>query len=454
MTIAQQLAEHVAGVTYHALPADAVRAAKMSLLDTLAVSVAAWHAPGVMEVLGFSADEAGRPASSLWTRPERVPPRSAAFANSFVASALDFDSLHQAGVAHADIIVVPAAVAVAEDVGASGKTLVAAIAAGDDLLCRLCRSTRGNTGWFYSSLYGPIASAAVAAGLLGADVCTIEAAMGIGSMSASGTQQPAVERSMGKRMQCALAAGAGVAAGYLAAKGLDGPHEFIEGKFGLYAMCEKGDAGSITQDLGVRFENAGIGFKLYPSCQCNHAAIEGMLRLRERSGVSQRAVREIEVTVSPYMHRLVGAPYDPGANPQVAAQFSIQYSIAAVLTHGRLGVREISSVAASDPAIGELARRIRVVVDPQNPNNYAPVKLKLVRTDGTVIEQEVADYRGSEALPLTDADFREKLVMCIEAAGRPAGAAKIDSLFDSVMNIEEVRDVAAFAGNFIGRCLA
>jgi 2-methylcitrate dehydratase PrpD len=454
MTVAQQLAEYVAGTSYEALPAAAVRAAKASLIDTLAVSLAARGAPGVSEVIAIAVTNGGRPASSLWTCNERVPPSAAAFTNGFLASALDFDSLHQKGVAHADIVIVPAAVAVAEDVSASGKALVTAIAAGDDVLCRLCLSTRRNTGWFYSSLYGPIAAAAITASLLGAGARAIEAAMGIGSMSAAGTQQPAVERSMGKRMQCALAAGAGVAAGYLAARGLDGPREFVEGKFGLHAMCEKGDAESITRDLGVRFENAGIGYKLYPSCQCNHAAIEGMLRLRERSGISQRSVAEIEVTVSPYMHRLVGAPYDPGANPQVAAQFSVQYSIAAVLVHGSLGVKEISSVAASDPMVGDLARRVRVVVDPHNHNNYTPITLKITRTDGSVCEEQVVDFRGSEALPLTDNDLREKLAMCIEAAGGLPGAAKIDTLFDAVMNIEEARDVRAFASNYIGCCLA
>jgi 2-methylcitrate dehydratase PrpD len=454
MTIARQLAAHVAEAEYGALPPAAVRAAKRSLLDTLAVGIAARRAPGVTEVLDLALSDAGRPASLVWTREGRVPPRAAAFANSFLASALDFDSLHQEGAAHADVVVVPAVVAVAEDVGASGKGLVAAIAVGDDVLARLCRSTRGNTGWFYSSLYGPIASAAVAARLLGAGARTIEAAMGIGSMSASGTQQPAVERSMGKRMLGALAAGAGVAAGYLATKGLDGPREFIEGRFGLYAMCEKGATDAITRDLGSRYENAVISYKLYPSCQCNHAAIEGMLQLRARHGLSHRNVTEVEVSVSPYMHRLVGAPYDPAENPQVAAQFSIQYSIAAVLVNGRLGVEEVSSLAACDPVTMEVARRVRVVIDPQNGNNYAPARLKVVRSDGAVIEHEAAVFRGSDALPLSDADFKDKLAMCIGAAGGSADAAKIDALFDNVMNVEQSRDIAQFVSGFIGRCLA
>ena len=454
MTIAQQLAAHVAGATYNALPAAAVRAAKTSLLDTLAVSVAARNAPGVTEVFSLAFTDGGRPASSLWTRGERVPPRAAAFANSFLASALDFDSLHQEGVAHADIVIVPSAVATGEDIRSTGRELVTAIALGDDVLCRLCRSTRGNTGWFYTSLYGPVASAATVASLLGGGANAIEAAMGIGSMSASGTQQPAVERSMGKRMQGALAASAGVAAGYLGVKGLDGPHDFVEGRYGLYAMCEKGDAGAITRDLGTVYENGRIGYKLYPSCQCNHAAIEGMLQLKAKHGLSDKNVKAVEVAVSSYMHRLVGAAFDPGVNPQVAAQFSIQYSIAAVLLHGRLSVEEISAASAVEPGIREITRRVSVVIDPENRNNYAPARLKIIKTDGTVIEHTVATYRGSEELPLGNSDMKEKLAACIEAAGAPAGAAKVEGLFDAVMNIEDTRDIALFTSHFIGRCLA
>jgi 2-methylcitrate dehydratase PrpD len=452
MTVSTVLAEYVAQASYACLPPAAVRAAKASLVDTLAVAIAARAAPGVSEVIDLAVQEGGRPASSLWARQQRVPPRAATFANGFIASALDFDSLHQEGVAHADIVIVPAAVAVCEELGASGKALLTAIAVGDDLLCRLCRSTRLNTGWFYTSLYGPIASAAITARLLGSGSSRIAAAMGIGFMSASGTQQPAVERSMGKRMLGALSAAAGVQAGYLGHSGLAGPREILEGRFGLYAMHEQGDAAAVIQDLGTRFENARIGFKLYPSCQCNHAAIEGMLKLKGTHMLSHLDVERIDVAVSPYMQRLVGAPFEPQANPQVAAQFSIQYSIACVLLFGRLGVREISEETVLDPRIAELVRRIFVTVDPANGNNYAPVLLRVTTKDGRLIEEKVDTFRGSEERPLTDSDLKDKLTMCIEAAGASNAQAKAHVVFDSLANIEDTPDVTALVSALLARC--
>jgi 2-methylcitrate dehydratase PrpD len=452
VTISETLADHVARTGYDALPAGAIRAAKASLLDTLAVTIAARAAPGVQQVVKLATGDGGRAASAIWTHVERVPPRAAAFANAFAASALDFDSLHQEGVAHADIVIVPTAVAVGEDRGVSGKDLLAAIAVGDDVLCRLCGSTCLNAGWFYTSLYGPIAGAAITAKLLGGNRSRIAAAMGLASMSASGTQQPAVERSAAKRMQGALAASAGVMAGYLGAAGIDGPLQIVEGPFGLYAMHEKGDAAAITRELGSRLENTRIGYKAYPSCQCNHAAIEGMLGLVRDHALSAFDVERIEVTVSPYMQRLVGNAFDPARNPQVAAQFSVHYSIAAVLLYGRLGVKELSDEAVLNPQIRKLAARVHTMVDPGNRNKYAPIRLSVTTRGGKVIEREVASFAGAEDRPLSDDDLKKKFSMCVEATGHSAVEERAEHAFNAIWRLEDCGDVTAFTSALLARC--
>lgn len=440
--IADSLARFVYETGYRDIPEAALKAAKRSLLDTMAVAIGAGHAAGAREAVDLALQEGGRAASSIWVSGEKVPPRSATFVNSLLASALDFVSLHPEGVVHADIVTVPAALAIAEDRGVSGRDLVTAIAVGNEILCRLGCSTRLNSGWFYTSVYGGIASAAVTARLLGGNATQIGGAMGLGYLSSSGTQQPAVERSVGKRMQGALAASAGVTAGYLGTRGLSGPREFVEGRFGLFRMYENGDPAAITRELGVRFESEKITYKLYPSCQCNHAAIEGMLYLKREFALDPGEVKSVEVFVSEYMQRLVGGQFSAGVNPQVAAQFSIQYSIAAVLLFGRLGVNEIQEVSILDPRVEDLTARIVVNLDADNRNNYAPIRLKVVKQDGSVIDHVVTTYRGSSDMPLSDADMKEKLAMCLEGGGREPVPSRVDTLFDAIMNIEEYPNVS------------
>ncbi|MBI3067985.1 MAG: MmgE/PrpD family protein [Betaproteobacteria bacterium] len=453
MTITDILAEFASGTSYRDVPEVALKTARRSLLDTIAVAIGAHGACGAREATDLAVEEGGNAASSLWAADRKVPPRTAVFVNSLMASALDFDSLHPDAVVHADLVTVPTAVAIAEARGASGQDLLAAIAIGDDLLCRLGRSTTLNSGWFYTSVYGPIAGAAVTAKLLGGSASRIAGAMGLGFLSSSGTQQTAVERSIGKRMHAAFAASAGALAGYLGARGLKGPREALEGRFGLYALYEKGRPEEITKDLGRHFENTNMAFKLYPSCQCNHAAIEGMLQLKREFDLEPGNVESVEVFVSAYMHRLVGAPFVPGDNPQVAAQFSIQYSIAGVLLFGGLGVREIGDSAVLDPRIRDIVSRVGVAVDGSNTGNYAPVRLKVVKGGGEVIERSVKTYRGNTDHPLSDADMKDKLAMCLEGAGLSVRARQIDSFFDAVMNVDQEPSVTAFVPSILSSIL-
>lgn len=449
-SVSDVLAQFSVETRYRDIPENALMVAKRSLLDTIAVAIGARNAVGSREALALALEEGGKSTSSIWVSPGRVPARSATFVNSLLASALDFDSLHPKAVVHSDIVIIPAALAVAEARGASGEDLLAAIVVGNEILCRLGCSTYLNSGWFYTSVYGAIASGAVTARLLGGTQSQVAGSMGLGFMNSSGTQQPAVERSVGKRMQGAFAAAAGVSAGYLGVRDLSGPKEFVEGRFGLFRMYEEGDISIITKDLGSCFVSENITYKLYPSCQCNHAAIEGVLQLMREFGLKSDEIKSIEVLVSEYMQRLVGAPFHPGLNPQVSAQFSIQYSIAAVLLFGRLGVMEIREDAILDSRVGDLVKRIVVNVDVDNHNNYAPVKLKVIRKDGSVIDRQVMSYRGNSDIPLSDIEMKEKLAMCVESGGIVLNSSRIDAFFEAVMNIEDYPNLSSATPHILG----
>jgi 2-methylcitrate dehydratase PrpD len=444
MPASEQLAEHIARARYEDLPGPALIAAKRSIIDTLAVAIAARSGAAARAVMKLGDPRARGGASACWSNGERRSPHSAAFINSALGASLDFDSLYPRAAIHPDIVVVPVAMALCEMTRRDGRDLLAAVVLGDDLICRLGRAMHGNSGWFHTSLYGSVTSAAITAKLLGGDARQLAGAMGLGFMNAAGTQQPAVERSIGKRLQAAFSAANGVSAGQLAREGLGGPLQIFEGRFGFFNMYEKGDIGAITERLGERYLNTGITYKAYPSCQCNHAAIEGMLQLKRELSLQPEAVAHIEVIVSPYMARLVGAPFAIGDNPQVDAQFSVQYSIASVLERGKLGIREIQDEAVRDPRIARLMERIKVTIDPANGGLYAPVRLKVQTRGGRALDLPVLSYAGSAERPITDAQLREKWCRCLEAGGCDDTDRHAQSLFDRLMSIEQERDIAAF----------
>jgi len=424
------LAGHLAGARYGDLPADALRAARRSLVDTLGVAMAARGAAGMDAVAAACGDGGAAGGATVWATGCRTSAAFAAFANSAHAGALDFDSLHAGGAVHADLIVVPTVLAVAERENLDGKSILRAIALGDDLLCRLALCTRENRGWFYTSLYGGIASAAVAALLRGADADGIANAMGLAYLSAGGTQQPASERSPAKRIQGAMSILTGMAAADLALAGLQGPRDILQGKFGLFAMYEPGRTDALLAGLGQRFEGERIGYKAYPICQCSHAAVDGLLRLRAGHGLEPGGVEEIAIRISPYMDRLVGAPFAPGATPQIDAQFSLQYCAARALLSGRLGIAEIGDAAVRDTRALALARRVRIVVDETNAGKYAPAGLTLRLSDGRILDATATGYPGSEEQPLDDGLLDAKFRDCLAFAG--AAPDRAESLLASL----------------------
>src|SRR5690242_17379232 len=120
-SVSQTLAAHFARAHFDALPKDALSAAKRFMLDTLAVAWAGSNAPGCEAAYRMLADQGGKAESTVWAYGERLPTTSSAFLNSMFAAALDYDSMGRSVPTHINIVVLPAALAVAQRVHASGK---------------------------------------------------------------------------------------------------------------------------------------------------------------------------------------------------------------------------------------------------------------------------------------------------------------------------------------------
>lgn len=438
-TLSGKLALHAASTRFEAIPPAEILATKRLMLDTLAVGWAGSDAPGVpalREALG------GGGASALWAGAARVPALDAAFLNGAAAAALDYDALHLQAVVHADIVALPAVLALAQQVHADGRTFLAALAVANDVTCRLGLATRLHTGWFYTSIHGIFGAAAGCGKVLGLGPDRIRDAFGIALSQVGGTQQPMVEKSLTKRLQSAFAARAGAFSALLARSGVSGPREAFEGKFGFYAMYEKGDPAAVLAGLGERYEGAYSSIKKYPSCACNHAVIEAAIALMNEHRLAPDDVAGATARISPYMARLVGAPYDPSGNPQVAAQFSVQYSVACAVHRRRLGIAEILPEAALDAKLGAFARRVVVEIDESNAGQLAPAEAELVTASGQRFARRGTALPGSPEQPLSERELEAKIAECMSRGAAPLAATQVARLADRVMNIERLADVA------------
>ena len=436
-----RLAEWVAHLPYEAIPAQTVACSKRLFIDALAVAWAGSRAVGLEPVHRLVVDQGGTPESRVWVSGELLPATSAAFINGMYASALDFDSVHDTATIHADIIVIPALLAIADRNPMHGKEFLATYVAATEMLVRLGMGAGPNPGWFLTSALGVFASAACCARALGLGEQGVRTAMGIALSRASGTQQTLIEGSFTKRLQSAFAARDGVEAALLASCGVTAPRRMFEGERGFDKLYVGLDASVILQDLGAKYVIESITLKNYPSCFCNHAAIVATLDLVRKHKLTASQVSDCSVVITPFMASLVGSPFDPSDSPQVAAQFSVQYSVASVLLRGGFRLEDIDPASVLDAEVLSLARRVRVEVDASKTGKFVPASVRIRTHSGEAFEATANQIPGTPALPLPDAALREKALNCLTGGPRALSRSRAEILIAKIDGIETLENV-------------
>lgn len=442
MSLTQRLARHAIETPYAAIPQGNLDAAKLLTLDTLAAAWAGADAPGCEDTRALLVAEGGREDASAWAYGGRLPAAAAAFINGMTAAAIEYDSIGLGVAVHSYIAVLPAALAVAEREHASGREFLAALVLGCDITHRFgAAAAYPNRGFHYTATMGCFGAAAAAARLLKLNVEQTQHALGLAFLQAAGTQQANIQPSLAKRMLGAFAARAGVYAALLAQRGITAPPDVIEGQFGFYKLYQAGDPSKLLYELGTRFDSDQASIKLYPSCGCNHTAIDATLMLVKQHDLKPDDVTAIEATITPYIQRIVGGEYDPSGDAQVAAQFNLKYSIACALVRRRLGLAEIQPDAARDPAIAAHMGKITLKIDETQTGTRGPVALGMqTRTHGEVACR-IDDVAGSEGRPIPRDQAEQKFRECFVAskfALSDTRYAQLQARINSVQNVDNM----------------
>ncbi len=438
----QQLARHIVATDYENLPSNVIETAKWFLLDTFGTAWAGTDAPGAEELRRTVFDDCGDGDASVLAARKKVPPRSAALLNGMYAGALDYDGVYEKGSVHPDIVTLPAALALAEAQHASGRDFLTALAIGNDIACRSGGAMADNKGWFNTATHGVFGAAAAAAKLLGLDEEATTHALGLAFAQASGTQQALAEKSVVKRMLSGLAARAGVFAAQAANNGITAPREVFEGKYGFYALYGEGKTATLLEGLGEHYVTTQTVTKKYPSCTANHVAIDAALILANEHNLKNEDIDAISVTISPFMHNLVGGTFDAGSSPQVAAQFSVQYSIACAIQRRQLSIAEIQPDVIADPTINALIKRIKVIVEPEWPGKFSPCDLEIHARDGRRLTHHAAHTPGTLENPMSMGDLQAKFIDCAKSGVSPMNVDQCNTATETMLTIETVKDMA------------
>jgi 2-methylcitrate dehydratase PrpD len=450
-TAAETIASWATRLTIDDIPDEVVEQAKLHVLDVLGCGLAA-HAEGIAgEGRATMAELGGTAQATVIGTQERLPAVNAAFANAMLCHGLDFDDTHSDSVSHVSAVVAPAALAAGESEHADGAEVLAAIVAGNEVVCRIGMAAPGafhKRGFHPTAICGIFGGVAAVSRLGGADADATTRALGIAGSFASGLFAYLEDGTPTKPMHPAWAAHGAYVATRLAAHGAVGPRSVLEGKFGLYHAflgAEQGEidiAGQLA-DLGQRWETPRIAYKPYPVCHFMHGSLGAAAEALGERTLSPAEIDEVVVSVPAAGVSLVLEPAAQKVAPRsdYEGKFSLQYSVASMLVRGHVSVADFTDEAIADPAVLDVARRVRYETREYATYPQAFPGATLVRlTDGTVLEADFPHQKGGPENPLSHDEVRAKFR---ENASLALAEPEIVSLEESILSLERQGDLTA-----------
>jgi 2-methylcitrate dehydratase PrpD len=425
-TAAQRFADFALGLDLDAVPDEVVEAAKLHVLDVVGCGLAA-HGLGIAgEGRTAMAEVGGEPESSVIGLEIALPAPNAAFANAMLCHGLDFDDTHSDSVTHVSTVVVPAAAALAEARGASGSDLLSAIIAGNEIVTRIGMAAPGafhRRGFHPTAICGIFGAAAAAGRLRGLSQADTSSALGIAGSMASGLFAYLDDATATKPIHPGWAAHGALLAARLASLGAEGPPGVLEGRFGVFHafVDTRIDLNPQLADLGERWETPRIAYKPFPACHFIHGSLGATGTLQD--GIDPDEVEEVVVTVPPAGVSLVLEPAESKVAPRTdyEGKFSLQYSTAAMLVQGRVGLDTYRPEALGDPRVLALARKVRYETKEYDSYPAAfPGGVRIRLRDGRTLEADTPYQLGAPQNPMSAdqvrAKFRENAALALSSS--------------------------------------
>jgi len=442
VTAAERFATWALELDLDAVPPPVVEAAKLHVLDVLGCGLAAHGLDIATEGRSTMAELGGEPEASVIGLDTGLPAANAAFANAMLCHGLDFDDTHSDSVSHVSTVVLPAALAFAEARGASGRELLTAVIAGNEVVTRIGMARPGafhERGFHPTAICGIFGATAAAARLGGSSAGDAASALGIAGSMASGLFAYLDDATATKPVHPAWAAHGALLAARLADHGAEGPPGVLEGRFGVFHafLDTRIDLEPQLTDLGERWETPRIAFKPYPACHFIHGSLGATETLCD--GIDPGEIEEVVVIVPEAGVSLVLEPVASKVAPRTdyEGKFSLQYSTAAMLVHGRVSLATYTPEALADPRVLDLARKVRYETKEYATYPAAfPGGVRIRLRDGRALEADFPHQLGAPGNPMSPQQLREKFSENAALAG-----GGFDRLEETILALEEAADV-------------
>lgn len=425
------------------LTSDVRGHAKRILLDTIGVILGGSIAPEAA-AMACRFGRKDRGTSTIIGHSLRSSILNAALVNGTAATWLDYDSGHRPPpgkpllpAAHPPVHLVPATIAVAESLQASGNEVLPALVVGYDAGSRIGLASRLRAEIHCHGTYHNISAAVAAARLKGYDTQQMERTIGLAShLTLMPSFENAYQGGTIRNVYAGAGASMGILASQLAMAGFTPEHDAVGSVYGVVASPWL-DPHRITEGLGQRFEIT-LGFiKPYPMCRFGHPAIEAAEGLLKRFDIDSDDIEDVEINTFDWAATL----NDRAPKKDLGSKFSIPWAVASMLVRKSAGVNDFSDKALADEAVRAVSARVTVKEDPRYSSmtpTKRPARITVRTKTGRVIEWEVEGSAGGPDAPLSQERVLAKFRSLADPIIGPQRAAEV---VDMVTNLEELQDM-------------
>ncbi len=439
-----ELAGFASGLRFDDLPAPVVTRAVELFVDWAGSALSGRGQRPIAILEGFAA--AMGPAdgrAEILTARRMTSPLFAALVNAGASHVSEQDDVHNGSVFHPAAVVFPAALATAQDVGASGRDFIAASVAGYEAGIRIGEFLgRSHYRVFHTTGTAGTIAAAVATGrLLGLGPETMLDAIGSAGTQAAGLWEFLRDAADSKQLHTAKAAADGLTAAYLARDGFTGAKRILEGAQGMAAgMSSDADPARLADRLGSRWALTETSFKFHASCRHTHPAADALLKVIAEHGLKPGEITSVTAHVHQGALDVLGPVTDPATVHQ--AKFSMPATLGLIAVHGRAGMAEYDAFFGDDAARGfntRVVMRLDPEVDAAYPARWIG-KVTVETTDGRSLDARVDEPKGDPGNTLSQDEIDAKARRLIGYGGG-VGAGEVDALMARLWGIAGAEQV-------------
>jgi 2-methylcitrate dehydratase PrpD len=436
----ERLADYAVKEQTSKLPRDVIHHAKRAVIDWYAALLPGSRVvPATLLEQAFAEDlDRGR---ARLANGRRATLRAAALINGAASHSVEFDDIYRDAGYHPGSPTISAALAAAQSTGADGERFLRGVIVGYEVSTRIGEAVMPShyKYWHTTGTVGCFGAAAAVATILG---CTREPfmhALATVGTFASGLQQAFRSQAMTKPLHGGHAADVGAMAAMAAAQGVTGALDILEGEVGFgAAMSVDPDWTKATRGLGTDYHINHVTFKNHGCCGHTFPAIDAVIELKARHGLSHRDVKRIRLA-----SYKAGLDIIDNASPEgeYQAKFSIQYTVAHAMVHGSVRLNAFRDDRMNDPDVRALMKKIEVVADPVLSKGYPQqraARVEIETNDGRTLAHFQPTRKGDPEMPLTDEELDGKF---LELAAPVIGEAGARTLLAQLWRTETLPNV-------------